>query len=71
MKTKVNGGEPAFPSFNEGYPEVFGISIREHFAAMAMQGIASTGSTGDYEAIAYLSVSMADALIDELNKGAE
>lgn len=50
----------------------FGLTKREHFAAMAMQGIASnmyTGGTGyDYSQQAGWAVEMADALIEALNK---
>lgn len=52
--------------------EYKGLTIRQHFAAMAMQGFCSAGY-GDFnsnhvEAIAKFSVEQADALIAELNK---
>lgn len=47
-----------------------GLSKREYFAAMAMQGYTSAGSTGMPQAydLAVLSVNLADALILQLNK---
>ena len=49
-----------------------GISIRAHFASMAMQGYASADNIANsgmpVEMIAEWSVAMADALIAELNK---
>lgn len=53
---------------NERFPFV-GLTKREYFAAMAMQGILA--SRNDYatpEDVAKYSVSMADALIERLNK---
>ena len=48
------------------------LTKREHFAAMAMQGIAKnfgqTESCQGPESIAYIAVQMADALIEALNK---
>jgi len=49
-----------------------GLTIRQHFAAMAMQGLAAyTGTYGqefNCESIASRSRELADALIKELNK---
>lgn len=47
-----------------------GLTKREHFAALAMQGYCSAGSTGmpNKLALAEMSVELADALINELNK---
>jgi hypothetical protein len=47
------------------------ITAREHFAAMAMQGILAKytlRTTEDQQTIAQLSVELADTLIKELNK---
>ena len=41
---------------------------REHFAAMAMQGMCADASMRDVEKIAKLAVEAADSLIDALNK---
>ena len=75
----TNPNEPAFPmagstdgNGNHTYPE-FGLTVREHFAALAMQGILAAQihgmnnmpSEGPFAAIA---VNAADALIAELNK---
>ena len=48
-----------------------GLTKREHFAALAMQGLAANPETGDWLAmqIAEESIRQADALIKELNKG--
>lgn len=45
-----------------------GITTREYFAGMAMQGILSCGSIASDELIATTSVGVADALIAELNR---
>ena len=47
------------------------ITKREHFAALAMQGLSANPETGDWLAmqIAEEAIRQADALIKELNKG--
>jgi len=47
-----------------------GLTKREHFAAMAMQGYCANGHycEASYEVIASMSVKQADVLIAELNK---
>lgn len=46
-----------------------GLTKREYFAALAMQGILAGGSiASDTKAASIKSVAMADALIKELNK---
>lgn len=45
-----------------------GISKREYFAAMAMQGLMANNFPSSFELFAVRSVSMADALLDQLNK---
>ncbi len=67
MRTKAKG--PAFPLISdEGYIINAGLSKREYFAAMALQGLLS-----DYEAISIedyskYAVQLADTLIEELSK---
>jgi hypothetical protein len=62
-KTKPN--DPVHP---EGM--VSGITIREHFAGLAMQGYCSNANLTDTEwvVLSEWSVSQADALIEALNK---
>lgn len=78
MKNKINGDETISPQLTAseitGHPySVGGLTIRQHFAAMAMQGIISN-SYKESEASNWLdiavehSVKIADALINELNK---
>jgi hypothetical protein len=45
-----------------------GLSKREYFAAMGMIGFISEGEVAEIKTIAVLSVQMADALIEQLNK---
>ena len=64
METKAN--EPAFPNIQT--PSLKGLTNREYFAAMALQGLLS-----DYKAISIqdyskYAVQLADALIEELSK---
>jgi hypothetical protein len=65
--------EPAFPVPGlQTDPDFNGLSVREHFAAMAMQGLLAS-ETLDYhassnESLARHAVAKADALIAELAK---
>lgn len=60
---------PAFGTPDNLYnEEQDGLTKREYFAAMAMQGIVSTDLADTYENFAKASVAMADALIKALNK---
>ena len=72
-----NGENAAYPIHmkSKGIDvEVQGLSKREYFAGLAMQGLLGggrdvlTGKTIQNEIITELSVSMADALIEALNK---
>lgn len=73
--SKITGNEPAMPVVgryaDKNLLEANGLTIRQHFAAMAMQGILAsldndTAIVGSF--IADMSVRCADALIAELNK---
>jgi hypothetical protein len=73
-ETKPNDAAFARPSFyhdSYGRPdqEQDGLTKREYFAAMAMQGWLANEYIGTkYDIIAQHCVRMADALIEELNK---
>jgi len=68
----MNANQPAFPipDFVNGNGDVqfgsIGLTKREYFAAMAMQGILSNNL--DWINVAVSSVDFADALISELEK---
>lgn len=68
----MNANQPAFPihDFVNGNGDVqtgsIGLTKREYFAAMAMQGILS--SNLEWINVAVSSVDFADALISELEK---
>ena len=64
METKAN--EPAYPNIQ--VPSLKGLTKREYFAAMALQGLLATNSTTTTEYYAIDAVRVADALIEELNK---
>ena len=69
MRTKAKG--PAFPLISdEGYIINAGITKREYFAAMALQGIIANkdGLDIEIERIVQSAVDTADALIEELSK---
>ena len=80
MNTKPNrGDEPAMPTqYMDFQPstgiqvvreQTFGLTIREHFAGLAMQGLLSDPNrNGTNAQFAYSAVKMADALISELAK---
>lgn len=77
---KTNGDDHAYPmsatvaqKIIEGYgfsPEYLGLTKREHFAAMAMQGLLALRGDMRLEHTAESAVACADALIAELNKKA-
>lgn len=70
----TNPDHPAFLKADHMYMSELGLTKREYFAAMAMQGIEARqpgGKLSGFDEFAYLAVQMADALIAELNKEAE
>jgi len=79
-RLKKIADEPAFPRINGQNFHEPGLTKREYFAAMAMQGMLSGDHQSDaiadqvdsidefYNKIAELSTEYADALIKELNK---
>lgn len=69
----TNRNEPAFPEVNHDNPQfsypTYGLTKREYFAAMAMQGIVADPNGYIMAAdIAKGAVEIADALIEQLNK---
>jgi hypothetical protein len=67
METKKN--ESAFPIIAEDYIIDGGLTKREYFAGLAMQGLLGVIDDGDTPSVVAKSAVMtADALIDELNK---
>jgi hypothetical protein len=67
MKTKKN--ESAFPIIAEDYIIDGGLTKREYFAAMALQGLLTDNeSVNTREEFAGYAVKFADALIEELSK---
>jgi hypothetical protein len=74
-KAKQFGNQPAFsrPAFYHesgcmDYPEQ-GLTIRQYFAAKALQGLLSNSySNGSYSSYAESAVQFADALLEELSK---
>jgi len=64
---KTNPDEPIQTiEYSDNYSN--GLTKREYFAAMALQGLLATNSTTTIEYYAIDAVRIADALIDELNK---
>lgn len=90
---KTNPNDPIHPSVDETTTRLIGnndsvtefmgangLTKREYFAAMAMQGMLSNSyndgasqplSTASHDQIAQMAVSIADALIAEMNKPTE
>jgi hypothetical protein len=65
MRTKAKG--PAFPLISdEGYVINAGLTKREYFAVMALQGLLSNNNNYVYSVIS--AVEFADDLIEELSK---
>ena len=75
MDPKENGQELAFPFVEtremQGEPIMFGLTKREHFAAMAMQGLVAAPGTHTVNARVALAVECADALLRALAAGGE
>lgn len=74
-KMKTKGDDFAFSGVEHGYsygiPDVTtipGLTKREYFAAMAMQGILASDNSLPIPVVAYDSIKMADALIGQLNE---
>jgi hypothetical protein len=76
MTQQTDGKDQAFPrpashspEFGPVHPKL-GLTKREYFAAMAMQGVASDRPFSEFEfsKLAEWSVKQADALIEALNK---
>lgn len=70
---KVTGNEQAMPinPLNLSFKETIGLTIRQQFAMVAMQGWIACqheGFTGSYESVAEYAVKNADALIKALNE---
>jgi hypothetical protein len=66
-----NGNDPAYPSGNGVSMYQWGLTKRELFAAMAMQGLRACGDPQcprNSDRIADIAVADADALIAELSK---
>jgi len=73
MENETLGNSQAFASIavdKQGTYGSTGLTKREYFAAMAMQGISANASltSTSFEKIAEWSVKQAEALITELNK---
>jgi hypothetical protein len=68
MNQPINDGGPAFPvvfQHDEATSECYGISIRDYFAAAALQGsIANPNSTGNWEDFALDAYRYADAMLE-------
>ena len=75
MNTPTNDGGPAFPLISEDYEAIrhIGMSLRDYFAAAALQGLLASSSVGDalaepdYAKAAYI---QADAMLAEREKEA-
>jgi hypothetical protein len=67
MRTKAKG--PAFPLISDdGYIINAGLTKREYFAAMALQGLLANSNIQLDGASANTAILFADALIEELSK---
>ena len=66
---KLNGLDSVFPGLGPNDNRMYGITKRELFAALAMQGlISNSANRGEAEMAAAISVACADALLKELAK---
>lgn len=63
----TNGNEPAFAACDPSYLQS-GLTKREYFAAMALQGLLAKGTNAMPEVFAKAAVIAADELIKSLNE---
>lgn len=65
MSAPTNNGGPAFPhDLHDLYePDTTGMTLRDYFAAKAMQGILAAGERGLYADIADDAYKVADAML--------
>jgi hypothetical protein len=61
----IDSNSPAFPMGERGHS---GLSKREYFAAMAMQGFIASSEKINNEILARWSVEIADVLLEKLEK---
>ena len=61
--------KPAYPVWGGAVNE--GLTLREHYAGLAMQGLVSRDGAQDSDITARRSVRLADALINELESDGE
>lgn len=68
MSKIKNGKYPAFPISNSGYQHISGMTKREYFTVMVLQGILSASKTGYLQptVAANRAVETADALLKAL-----
>jgi len=64
MNTEDKTGGAAFPGFVEG-PEWEGMSLRDYFAAKAMQSLVPDAVWSEWKKIAGVAYNIADAMIAE------
>lgn len=65
---EITGDEYVYPSFpNSGYTTP-GITLRQHFASLAMQGLLAQANFLDVDSIVETSFKIADKIIFKLNK---
>jgi hypothetical protein len=70
--SKTEPNQAAFAYFNEMNSWQTGLTKREYFAALMLQGIVSSGIPQKlHESFAKESIQLADVLIKELNKGGD
>ena len=67
-EAEILGNNPASPSLKELGGWTTGLTKREYFAGLAMQGIISSGIPNGIGCSAHQSVEYADALLEELSK---
>jgi hypothetical protein len=68
MKTEPNEPINTVHYVTKGREDKYGLTKREYFAAMAMQGMMANSAISDpFKYVAQNSIIMADELIEELN----
>jgi len=80
MSAKITGNEPAMPTANSDRGIDFGLTIRQHYAGLAMQGLLAnqillekgakqhSSVNSIFQSYAKDAVDIADSLIAELNE---
>ena len=72
MTKKIDDGGPAFPrTGDDDIRPQDGMSLRDHFAGLVIQGTVASGKLGDFDVYSLRAYRIADAMLAARKIGAE